>query len=184
MMRNWTNLLTTALLAMAIFAGCSRDESSISQSEWEKLIAIRGEAREICRLETLHEFEKRARAADATQPELGQQLAERTSEITTNANLRLLQKIEDSYAPDSEDERKVRRLRHYLMQLELEQMTKEPREYLAEMRGAAKFGVNGRQVNYEGLMEILSSSHDRDLRQEAFVAWIPELQNENAVFES
>ena len=184
MMRNWTNLLATALLAMGILAGCSRDESSISQSEWEKLIAIRGEAREICRLETLQEFEKRTQAANATQPELTQQLAARIGEITTSANLRLLQKIEDSYAPDSEDERKVRRLRHYLMQLELEQMTKEPREYLAEMRGAAKFGVNGRQVSYERLMEILSSSHDRDLRQEAFVAWIPELQKENAVIES
>ncbi|MGB5138152.1 MAG: hypothetical protein WBP29_06435, partial [Candidatus Zixiibacteriota bacterium] len=172
-------------LMVGTLANCGRDERAISQSEWEKLIGIRGEAREICRLETQREFLKRSKSGTESQiVELTGQLEPRVADILSTANLRLLQKIEDSYPPDTEDERKVRRLRHYLISLRIEKATEAPREYLSEMRGAAKFSVGGRHVNIEGLMEILSTARDRDLRQEAYVAWHSELQKENAVIES
>ncbi len=105
-------------------------------------------------------------------------------ELTRRENLRLLQKIEDSYPPDSEDERKVLRLRHFLISLILQQNTQDVRAYLAEMRAKSAIAMDGRTITLDALQQLLANETDRDLRQQAYYAWIPELQKENAVIEA
>ena len=172
------------LFFIILGAGCARNSPEITQSQWEKLIAIRGEAREHCRRDALAGFQ-RSSSEDTSNtnfsmagPDSG-----RSRDLGSNENLRLLQKIEDSYLPDSEDERKVRRLRHYLMEVRMNVMTEEVEQYLAEMRMSATFSLGKRSVGLGQLQTVLQTAQDRDLRQQAYYVWLPELEKENAVIE-
>lgn len=106
------------------------------------------------------------------------------TELTRSENLRLLQKIEDSYGADSEDERKVRRLRHFLLNSIIQQRKSEVENYLTEMRNISSVQVGDKVLGIGELQEILASDSDRDMRQRAYYAWIPEIEKENAVIES
>lgn len=174
--------LIICAVCTTIFIGCSRNSSEVTQSEWEKLIAIRGEAREYCRSEMLAKYSRYFQS----EPDSVESSVEQTSEsligdLTSPENLRLLQKIEDSYPPDSEDERKVRRLRHFLIEMILQRNTQEVRGYLEDMRVTDSVKLNNRLVSLDVVQRILTSEKDRDLRQQAYYAWISELQKENAV---
>lgn len=172
------------VLCFASLAGCSRDASKITQSEWEKLIAIRGEAREDWRREIIARYNM-AMNPDSTgiEQNSGQGQNESLAELTSTENLKLLQKIEDSYSADSEDERKVRRLRHFLMYSIIQQRKGEAERYLAEMRNVSSIEVGNKNLGLDELQEVLAKDSDRDLRQRAYYAWIPELEKENAVIE-
>ncbi len=43
--------------------------------------------------------------------------------------------------------------------------------------------MDGRTITLDALQQLLANETDRDLRQQAYYAWIPELQKENAVIE-
>ncbi len=167
-----------------IFAGCSRNDSEVSQSEWEKLIAIRGEAREYCRSTMIASFNHDLRTDSTTADSVNDHTSEDlVDELTSGDNLRLLQKIEDSYPPDSEDERKVRRLRHYLISAILKRDTQDVEHYLTEMRTQGTAQLGDKSLGLDELQQVMATEADRDLRQQAYYAWIPELQKENAVIE-
>ena len=172
-------------LCFAGLAGCSRDNSEITQSEWEKLIAIRGEAREAYRREIASNYVDATKTDSlGVQPDSGQTYDDILAELTKDENLKLLQKIEDSYSADSEDERKVRRLRHFLLNSVVQQRKDEVERYLTEMRNISAVVVGDKKLGLGDLQEILANDSDRDLRQRAYYAWIPELEKENAVIES
>ncbi len=170
-------------LYVALAAGCSRDTSEVTQSEWEKLIAIRGEVREVYRRQMVRRFERCAEQETARNGGESSDVGSTPHDLFSDGNIRLLQKIEDSYAADSEDERKVRRLRHSLISLRLAAETESVALYLSEMQRSSKVDFDGRLIGLGALQAILSESSDRDRRQQAYVVRVPQLQKESAVIQ-
>ncbi len=78
-------------ICTTIFIGCSRSSSEVSQSEWERLIAIRGEAREYCRITMIASFNRSliadSNSVDSTEIPSSVDLID---ELTRRENLRLL----------------------------------------------------------------------------------------------
>ncbi len=167
-----------ALFAIALIVSCSSDsaKTGIAQSEWEKVIAIRGEARDLLRELNADAYNRRVSGSASERAAiLGHYAA-----LASIDNIDLLQRVEDSFPPGS-DERKFRRLRLFLIEVRVEHGLLTEQEYLDEMIAQQRVEINDRSLSLGEAAALLSSSPDRFQRERVYAGLLPLLQRENAV---
>jgi hypothetical protein len=109
-----TQVVLLPLLGLTLmFGGCSQQkkQQGIPQSEWEKLIVIRTEARALYTQLMTDKYN-----ADVLgQPSHIEEISTRYQTLLNKQNIQLVQRIQDTYQPSSE-ETQVRLLRLFLIQ--------------------------------------------------------------------
>ena len=169
-------LLTLTLL----FGGCGRQkkQQGIPQSEWEKLIVIRTEAKSL-----YSDLMTDSYNVDV----LGQQshleeITTRYQSLLDRKNIQLVQRIQDSYQP-SPEERQIRSLRLFLIQGALKITVSQSADYLRTLQLQNQIADGENTVDYLRLPDLLSSETNRERRQSQFEAQLPVLLKENAIYQ-
>ncbi|MCC6962975.1 MAG: hypothetical protein IT585_06965 [candidate division Zixibacteria bacterium] len=165
-----------AATGLLLSACASERKSEIAQSEWEKVIALRGEARDFLRELQKNEFNSRTGAG----PDERADIFARYQNLFSEANIELLQRVEDSFEPGP-DERKFRRLRLFLIESRIRAALLPERQYLEEMLSGYRFNLNDRTYSLPQASRVLAESPDRTLREQLYENLLPLLQRENAV---
>ena len=140
--------VVVALVAGALLAGCSEKKREIPQSDWEKLIAIRAEAKAYYSEVTKDEYD-----ADAYgKPSHLEEITGQYQTLFTEKNIHLLERIQDSFQP-SPEETKTQFLRLYLIDGFLESAVSQSSDYLQVFRLKEKVVSDGDSVNYLDLAD-------------------------------
>jgi len=160
-----------------LLSGCASErKSEIAQSEWEKVIALRGEARDFLRELQKNEFDSRTGAGSDERADI----FGRYDDLFSETNIELVQRVEDSFEPGP-DERKFRRLRLFLIESRIRAALLPERLYLEEMVAGYRFNLNDRTYSLPEASRLLAESPDRSLRERLYENLLPLLQRENAV---
>lgn len=160
-----------------LLSGCTSERNlEIAQSEWETVIAVRGEARDFLRELQKNEFNSRT----GTGPDERADIFARYDDLFSEANIGLLQRVEDSFEPGP-DERKFRRLRLFLIESRIRAALLPDKQYLEEMLAGYRFDLNDRTYSLPEAARLLAVSPDRSLRERLYENLLPLLQRENAV---
>jgi len=167
-------LLTLTLL----FGGCGQQkrQQGIPQSEWEKLIAIRTEARAL-----YSELMTDKYNADVLgQPSRIEEITTRYQTLLDKQNIQLVQRIQDSYQPSPEEEQ-VHFLRLFLIQGALKLAAGQSTDYLRALQLQNQIADGKDAVEYHRLPDLLAGETNRERRQRQFDAQLPVRVKENAV---
>ncbi len=173
-------ILFPLLVLTLLFGGCSQQkkQQGIPQSEWEKLIAIRTEARS---------FYSELMTDSYNVDVLGQQshleeITARYQSLLDRKNIQLVQRIEDSYQP-SPEETQVRFLRLFLIQGALKLATGQCADYLRALQLQNQITDGENVVDYRRLPDLLAGETNRERRQRQFEAQLPVMVRENAIYQ-
>ncbi len=173
-------ILSPLLTLTLLFGGCSQQkkQQGIPQSEWEKLIAIRTEAKEL-----YSELMTDKYNADVLgQPSRIEEITTRYQTLLDKQNIQLVQRIQDSYQP-SPEETQVRFLRLFLIQGALKLAAGQSADYLRALQLQNRIAGGGNAVDYRHLPDLPAGETNRERRQRQFEAQLPALIKENAVYQ-
>jgi hypothetical protein len=163
---------------VAVVGSCSKKKhQGIPQSEWERLIAIRTEARQFDSEIVGDEYN----TAVLGQPSRLEEICGRYHSVLSVDNIRLVQRIQDSYQP-SPEESQVRYLRLFLIKGALLLATCQSEEYLRVLRQQERLSLGKESIPYLALDQLLATETNRERRQRLYDAQLPILQKENAIY--
>jgi len=172
--------LLPLLISTLLFGGCGQQkkQQGIPQSEWEKLIVIRTEAKSL-----YSELMTDSYNSDV----LGQQshleeITARYQSLLDRKNIRLVQRIEDSYQP-SPEETQVRLLRLFLIQGALKLATGQSADYLRALQLQNRITAGENATDYRRLPDLRAEEPNREQRQRQFKGQLPVMVKENAVYQ-
>ncbi len=177
--RLFIKLLAVLSLVAVFFSidSCSKKQrQGIAQSEWEKLIAIRTETNQFYSEFVADKFN----AEILGQPSRLEEICARYQTLASPDNIRLVQKIEDSYQP-SPEERQVHLLRLFLTRTAMKIATCQSEEYLRVLQLQEQVKVGNATVGYSAVKDQLASETNRERRRQLFEALLPAIQKENAI---
>jgi hypothetical protein len=166
------------LLLTLLFSGCSQQkrQQGIPQSEWEKLIVIRTEARSLYSelMTDCYNFAVLRRQSNL------EEITARYESLLDRKNIQLVQRIEDSYQP-SPEETQVRLLRLFLIQGALKLATGQSIDYLRTLQVQNQIAAGGNVGDNRSLPGLGAEATNREQRLRQFEAQLPVLVKENAV---
>ena len=172
-------ILSPLLILTLLFGGCGQQKKrqGIPQSEWEKLITIRTEAKSL-----YSELMTDSYNVDV----LGQQshleeITTRYQSLLDRKNIQLVQRIEDSYQP-SPEETQVHYLRLFLIQGALKLAAGQSADHLRALQLQSQIADGGNAVDYRRLPDLLAGETNRERRQRQLEAQLPLMVKENAVY--
>jgi hypothetical protein len=161
-------LLLSLLILATFISGCSQQkkQQGIPQSEWEKLIVIRTEAKTLYKELMLDAYNSDVLGRPSHQEEI----TSRYQTLLDRGNIQLVQRIEDSYQP-SPEETQVRFLRLFLIQGALKLATGQSVDYLRTLQ------LQNR------LPDQRAGETTRGQQQRQFEAQLPMMIKENAIYQ-
>lgn len=175
-MTNPICVILAIIVAALSIVGCGTSETKIPQSEWEKLVAIRGEARDFLREITLDNYN----AATGAAPSERDAIYARYDKLWGDDNLKRLQRIEDSFTLEA-DEAKARRLRMFLLQSRIDAAELSETAYLEEIATQEKVKIDGRDCSPSQIAAELATNPNHDDRSRFYDAIGQVRAIENAV---
>lgn len=175
---HFVTLLTLLSCLACLSCGQQKKQQGIAQSDWEKLIAIRTEAKQLYTDLTTEQFV----ADSAGRPLRTEEVFTRCQGLLDEKNVKLVQRIQDSYQP-SPEERQVRLLRQYLILCGLKLTTGQSTDYLRGLHSENPIQNGKRAIEFRQLPELMANERDRTRRAELYEAQLPILVKVSAVYE-
>jgi len=173
-------ILLPLLILTLLFDSCSRQkrQRGIPQSEWEKLIVIRTEAKSLYSelMTDSYNFDVLRQQSHL------EEITARYQSLLDRKNIQLVQRIEDSYQP-SPEETQVRLLRLFLIQGALKLATGQSADYLRTLQLQNQIAAGENAVDYRRRPDLRAEETNREQRQRQFEGQLPVMVRENAIYQ-